>query len=80
MISDAGGKSLKKTHKYMTRNKSIPNLPQIKLNAYQKSFLVKSISLYSNLSSKFTSCQNLGRFTNLLKSLCKCKVKISKHS
>ena len=54
MISDAGGRSLEKSHKYMTRKKFIPNLPISKLTAYQKSFLVKSISLYSTERSQNT--------------------------
>ena len=67
ITSDARGKSLEKSHKYMTRNKSIPNLPTTKLNAYNKSFLVKSISLYSTIPNKISCCQDLNLFTKLLK-------------
>ena len=65
--SDARGKSLEKSNKYMTRNKSIPNLPTNKLNAYNKSFLVKSISLYSTIPNKISCCQDLNLFIKLQK-------------
>ena len=38
------GESLKKSHKYSTRNKNIPNLPLLRLNVYQK-------ASYPNLSA-----------------------------
>ena len=69
MTSDQAGKNLQKPHKYMTRNKSIPNLPRIKLNAYQKSFLMKSISLYSNLPSRYHNCQSLANLINSIKKM-----------
>ena len=39
MISDAGGKSLKKSHKYMTRNKSIRTYPNLNEMFIKRAFL-----------------------------------------
>ena len=64
---DASGRSLEKQHRYLTRNKHIPNLPQVSMKIYQKSFLMKSISLYSALPKAITSCQNLNNFTRVIK-------------
>ena len=65
MISDTGGKSLRKLHRYMTRNKTLPNLPLARLSAYQRSFLVKSISLYTNLPTELTNTKTLENFAKL---------------
>ena len=67
MNCDASGKSLEKQHHYLTRNKHIPNLPQVSMKMYQKNFLLKSISLYSVLPKEITSCQNLNNFLQSVK-------------
>ena len=36
MNCDASGKSLEKQHRYLTRNKHIPNLPQVYENVSKK--------------------------------------------
>ena len=67
MNRDASGKSLEKQHHYLTRNKHILNLPQVTMKMYQKSFLMKSIRLYSALPKEITSCQNLNNFVQSVK-------------
>ena len=67
MNCDASGKSLEKQHHYLTRNKHLLNLPQITMKKYQKSFLMKSISLYSALPKEIMDCQNLHKFAQSVK-------------
>ena len=67
MNCDANGKSLEKQHRYLTRNKHLLNLPQITTKKYYKSFLMKSISLYSALPKEIMSCQNLNKFAQSVK-------------
>ena len=67
MNCDASGKSLEKQHHYLTRNKHLLNLPQVTMKKYQKSFLMKSISLYSALPKEIMDCQNLHKFAQSVK-------------
>ena len=67
MNCDANGKSLEKQHQYLTRNKHLLNLPQVKTKKYQKSFLMKSISLYSALPKEIMDCQTLHKFAQAVK-------------
>ena len=67
MNCDANGKNLEKQHQYLTRNKHLLNLPQITTKKYQKSFLMKSISLYSALPKEIMNCQNLHKFAQSVK-------------
>ena len=67
MNCDASGKSLKKQHQYLTRNKHLLNLLLINTKKYQKSFLMKSISLYSALPKEIMDCQTLHKFAQAVK-------------
>ena len=49
LLTDQQGKTLKKVHKYNTRHKDHPNLPDHYSKLYN-SFLVQSIKNYNNLS------------------------------
>ena len=44
---DHKGHNMSKEHKYQTRNKYIPNLPQVHNNKYKSSFLFCAIREYS---------------------------------
>ena len=57
----------KKTHRYDTRQKHLPNIKQHKSELYNKSFLCKSITYYSGLSNKITNTPNLKEFINTYK-------------
>ena len=69
MTSDHLRGSLGKEHNYPTRNKAIPNLPNVASNMYRSSFLFKSTKLYSELDGKLKNSHNLTVFTKRCKSL-----------
>ena len=57
----------KKTHRYNTRQRHLPNIKQHKSELYNKSFLCKSITYYSGLSNKIKNTPNLKEFINMYK-------------
>ena len=56
-----------KIHQYNTRNKGVPNLPNIKNTRYRRSFLFQAVSHYSKLPHELTNLRNLPLFVK------KCK-------
>ena len=51
LLTDRIGKTLKKQHRYSTRQKEHPNLPNHRSKLYNDSFLVQSIKSYNNLNA-----------------------------
>ena len=51
LLTDRIGKTLKKQHRYSTRQKENPNLPNHRSKLYNDSFLVQSIKNYNNLNN-----------------------------
>ena len=64
---DHKGQNMSKEHKYQTRNKYIPNLPQVYNNKYKSSFLFCAIREYSVLNSELKRSPTLKSF------VCRCK-------
>ena len=60
--SDQQTASLKKTHNYNTRKKSLPNHPRSQTKQYQNSFLCRGIRALSELSEADLSCKTLKKF------------------
>ena len=52
----------KKTHRYNTREKHLPNIKKHKSELYNKSFLCKCISYYNELSNTIKKTTNLYEF------------------
>ena len=67
MKIDHRNKCITKTHKYPTRNKTIPNLPNVLGRKYRSSFLFNAIKLYSALDNEIQSSANLSIFVNCCK-------------
>ena len=67
MKMDHRNKCITKTHKYPTRNKTIPNLPNVLGRKYRSSFLLSAIKLYSALDNEIQSSANLSIFVNRCK-------------
>ena len=67
MKRDHRNESTIKTHKYPTRNKTIPNLPNVSGRKYQLSFLFNAIKLYSALDKEIQSAVNLSVFASSCK-------------
>ena len=65
--TDHKGISLCKTHKYKTRSKNEPNLPPIKSQHYQSSFLHQSIKAFGTLPLEIKHKTNLSTFLNSIK-------------
>ena len=57
----------KKTHKYPTRNKNLPNIMKHTSTDFNKSFLCKSLWYYHTLSSNIKNSLNLKDFTTKYK-------------
>ena len=57
----------KKTHRYNTRQKHLPNIKRHKSELYNKSFLCKSIAYYNTISNNIRNTPNLKEFTNMYK-------------
>ena len=60
--SDQQSTSLKKTHNYNTRKKSLLNHPRSQTKLYQNSFLCRGIRAASELSEADLSCKTLKKF------------------
>ena len=69
---DQNNKSLQKNHKYSTRKKSNPNIPQSKTKKYTNSFLCNGIRALNELTPEMMACGNKPTFVT------KCKQKIYK--
>ena len=69
MTRDHQKEHLGKEHEYPTRNKAIPNLPNVTSNMYRSSFLFKSTKLYSELDSKIKNSHSLTVFVKRCKEL-----------
>ena len=69
MLSDSRGQTLKKRHDYMTRHKSLPNLPLANDTQYKNSFLTRSNKLYTNLPDHIKKVKRLSEFVQKLKTL-----------
>ena len=69
MTKDHQECKLGKEHRYQTRNKAIPNLPNVTSNMYRSSFLFKSVALYSKLDEKIKNLPNLTIFVKHCKEM-----------
>ena len=67
MIIDHRSKSTQKLHRYETRNKSIPNLPNVSGNKYRSSFLFQSIRHYATVDETVRQIPTLQMFTKQCK-------------
>ena len=65
--SDQQSTSLKKTHDYNTRKKSLLNHPRSQTKLYQNSFLCRGIKAASELSEADLSCKTLKKFVQTQK-------------
>ena len=61
--------SNRKTHRYPTCNKNIPNLPHARDNKYRCSFLFQSISEFSHLTQEVKESRSLSVFVKRCKAL-----------
>ena len=66
-LYDNNKKSLKKTHKYGTRNKTTPNVPNKMNKQYRASFLNKGSQSLLNKDSRIKSKPTLKSFASALK-------------
>ena len=69
MLHDSNNCSIVKSHSYMTRQKYIPNRPNVKLSLYRRSFLYQAISSYSELNDNLRNSTTLSSFTRQFKRL-----------
>ena len=67
MKQDHRKQSTVKDHRYPTRNKKIPNLPQASDSKYQSSFLFRDIKEYSDLNVWLRETKNLPTFNQRCK-------------
>ena len=67
LLTDRIGKTLKKQHKYSTRQKYLPNLPSHHSRLYNNSFLVQSIKNYNNLNLDTKNLKTLHKFAATIK-------------
>ena len=67
LLTDRIGKTLKKQHKYSTRQKDHPNLPSHHSRLYNDSFLVQSIKNYNNLNLDTKNLKPLHKFAATIK-------------
>ena len=67
LLTDHVGKTLKKQHKYNTRQKDNPNLPKHQSRLYSDSFLVRSIKNYSEVSATVKNSKNIHQFAQCIK-------------
>ena len=67
LLTDRIGKTLKKQHRYSTRQKEHPNLPNHCSKLYNDSFLVQSIKSYNNLNADIKNLKTLYKFAATIK-------------
>ena len=78
LINDQNQSSLKKSHRYPTRHKSLPNKPKGKYVQYGNSFLSKWIDDFSKLTPEIKEASNLKIFATKCKKLLLGKIKTIK--
>ena len=61
--------SIEKTHRYLTRSKKTPNLPQVTSVKYRSSFLYNCIKAYGELNSSIRQSKTLSVFMKSCKTL-----------
>ena len=69
MKKDPKHLSIEKTHKYPTRSKKIPNLPQVTSAKYRSSFLYNCIKAYGELNSSIRQSKTLSVFMKSCKTM-----------
>ena len=69
MTKDHQECKLGKVHRYHTRNKTTPNLPNVTSDMYRSSFLFKSVTLYSKLDEKIKNLPSVTIFVKRCKEL-----------
>ena len=62
MISDHNEKSLIASHRYPTRSRKVPRLPNIQNKLYHESLLFKGLSDYMKLSAEMRKIKNISAF------------------
>ena len=67
MAKDSNQHSLKKTHRYGTRNKHVLNTPLATNLYYRNSFLVKGLTMYQKINNGTRSLKDIEIFTKALK-------------
>ena len=67
MKLDHNNQSIVKSHRYPTRNKSVPNLPTATDSKYCTSFLFKAITEFSGLNAALHDAKTLSAFTKQCK-------------
>ena len=67
MMHDFNNCTIVKNHSYKTRQKDIPNRPNVKLSLYRKSFLYQAIACYSKLDKKLRDSPTIFSFSKKLK-------------
>ena len=72
VLSDSKGQTLKKNHRYTTRQKHLPNLPMANDLQYKNSFLARSNKLYSSLPDNVKRAPSLPNFVRKLKEIMYC--------
>ena len=72
MTEDHTQSTLLRIHKYPTRNKCVPKLPDSKNNSYQKSLFVKGLADYQKLPFEVRQLKNCKQFITKMKELI-CK-------
>ena len=72
MTEDHTRSTLLRKHKYPTRNKCVPKLPDAKNNSYRKSLFVKGLADYQKLPFEVRQLKNCKQFITKMKELI-CK-------
>ena len=67
MMHDFNNCTIAKKHSYKTRQKDIPNRPNVKLNLYHKSFLYQAIACYSKLDKNLRDSPTIFSFSKKFK-------------
>ena len=67
IIHDHKGHSTCKNHRYQTRNKQIPNLPQVSNNKYKSSFLFHVVKEYGAINDEMRACSTVQLFVRSCK-------------
>ena len=69
MTSDHNEKSLIASHKYLTRGRKVPRLPNIQNKLYYDSFLFKGLSDYMKLNADIRNIKKISVFVSMAKEL-----------
>ena len=68
-LSTPQGHSLEKNHRYMTRNKNIPNVPKASNKLYKSSIFFKGISKFSELTLELKQVRSYRLFVKRVKTM-----------